>query len=98
VVNVGGNLTLDGTINVTVTQGGAFDIGLYRIANYGGTLTDNGLVIGTMPAGADAFVQTSVAGQVNLINTGGALLNFWDGSAGANKFNDAVDGGSGMWR
>ena len=98
VVNVGGNLTLDGTINVTVTQGGAFDIGLYRIANYGGTLTDNGLAIGTMPAGADAFVQTSVAGQVNLINTGGATLNFWDGSAGANKFNDAVDGGSGMWR
>ena len=31
VVNVGGNLTLDGTLNVAVTPGGAFDIGLYRI-------------------------------------------------------------------
>ena len=70
VVNVGGDLTLDGTINVAVTPGGAFDIGLYRVINYGGTLTDNGLAIGTMPAGADVFVQTAVANQVNLINTG----------------------------
>lgn len=98
VVNVGGNLTLDGTINVAITPGGAFDIGLYRVLNYGGTLTDNGLAIGTMPAGADVFVQTAVANQVNLINTGGATLNFWDGSAGANKFNNAIDGGGGMWR
>ncbi|WP_343521387.1 autotransporter outer membrane beta-barrel domain-containing protein, partial [Sphingomonas sp.] len=98
VVNVGGNLTLDGTLNVAVTPGGAFDIGLYRILNYGGTLTDNGLAIGTIPPGADVFVQTAVANQVNLVNTGGATLNFWDGGAGANKFNNAVDGGSGMWR
>ncbi len=98
VVNVGGNLTLDGTINVAITPGGTFDIGLYRVLNYGGTLTDNGLAIGTMPAGADVFVQTAVANQVNLINTSGATLNFWDGSAGANKFNNTVDGGGGMWR
>ena len=96
-VNIGGNLTLDGTLNVAVTPSGAFDIGLYRIANYGGTLTDNGLSVGTMPAGADVFVQTSVANQVNLINTGGATLNFWDG-AGGPKFNTAVDGGNGIWQ
>jgi len=98
VVNVGGNLTLDGTLNVGVTPGGSFDIGLYRVANYGGTLTNNGLAIGTMPAGADLFVQTAVAGQVNLVNTGSALLNFWDGGAGPNKFNNTIDGGSGTWR
>ena len=97
VVNVGGNLTLDGTINVAVTPGGAFDIGLYRIANYGGTLTDNGLAIGAMPAGADVFVQTAVANQVNLINTGSAVLNFWDGAAGP-KFNGVVNGGDGVWQ
>jgi len=96
-VNVGGNLTLDGTLNVAVTPGGAFDIGLYRIANYGGTLTDNGLALGTLPAGADVFVQTAVANQVNLINTGGATLNFWDGAVGP-KFNGAVNGGSGVWQ
>ncbi|MGK6353839.1 autotransporter-associated beta strand repeat-containing protein [Sphingomonas sp. DT-207] len=97
VVNVGGDLTLDGTLNVAVTPGGTFDIGLYRIANYNGTLTDNGLALGTLPAGADVFVQTAVANQVNLINVGGATLNFWDGAAGP-KFNGAVDGGSGVWQ
>ncbi|WP_287461111.1 autotransporter outer membrane beta-barrel domain-containing protein [Sphingomonas sp.] len=97
-VNVGGNLTLDGTLNVTVPAGGSFDIGLYRVFNYAGTLTDNGLALGTMPTGPALTVQTSIAGQVNLVNTGGALLNFWDGSAGANKLNNMVDGGSGMWR
>ncbi|KRC81475.1 autotransporter-associated beta strand repeat-containing protein [Sphingomonas sp. Root241] len=97
VVNVGGDLTLDGTIDVAVTPGGAFDIGLYRIANYAGTLTDNGLAIGTLPAGSNVFVQTSVANQVNLINMASALLNFWDGAAGP-KFNNAVNGGGGIWQ
>jgi fibronectin-binding autotransporter adhesin len=97
VVNVGGDLVLDGTLNVAVTPGGAFDIGLYRVLNYGGTLTDNGLAIGTMPAGADVSVQTSVAWRVNLINTGGATLNFWDGAAGP-KFNGLVNGGIGVWQ
>ncbi|HET6523561.1 autotransporter-associated beta strand repeat-containing protein [Sphingopyxis sp.] len=97
VVNVGGDLSLDGTINVAVTPGGSFDIGLYRVINYGGALTDNGLAIGTTPAGSDVFVQTSVANQVNLINTGGATLNFWDGAAGP-KFDGAVNGGDGIWQ
>ena len=97
VVNVGGDLVLDGTIDVAVTPGGSFNIGLYRIANYGGALTDNGLAIGTMPAGSDVFVQTSVTNQVNLVNTGGATLNFWDGAAGP-KFDGAVNGGDGVWQ
>ncbi|MBB4839230.1 fibronectin-binding autotransporter adhesin [Sphingomonas kyeonggiensis] len=96
-VNVGGNLVLDGTINVAVSAGGAFDIGLYRIANYGGALTDNGLVIGTIPAGAELSVQTAIAGQVNLVNTGSAVLNFWDGAAGP-KFDGVIAGGSGVWQ
>ncbi|KRA59857.1 hypothetical protein ASD79_09985 [Caulobacter sp. Root655] len=97
VVNIGGDLTLDGTVDVAITPGGAFDIGLYRIANYGGVLTNNGLAIGTTPTGADVFVQTSVAGQVNLVNTGSAVLNFWDSGPASNKFNNAVDGGGGAW-
>ncbi|WP_114953406.1 autotransporter-associated beta strand repeat-containing protein [Sphingosinicella terrae] len=96
-VDVEGDLILDGTLNVTVPPGGAFGIGLFRIANYGGTLTDNGLALGTLPAGAEVSVQTSVANQVNLINTGGATLNFWDGAAGP-KLNGEVDGGDGVWQ
>jgi fibronectin-binding autotransporter adhesin len=95
-VNVGGDLVLDGTIDVTVSTGGAFDVGVYRVFNYGGTLTNNGLVVGTLPGGASASVQTSIAGQVNLVNTGGLTLGFWDGAAGP-KNNNVVNGGSGTW-
>ena len=96
-VNVGGDLTLDGALNVAITPGGAFDIGLYRIVNYSGALTDNGLSLGVLPAGADVFLQTSVANQVNLINVGGATLSFWDGAAGPG-FNGTVNGGAGVWQ
>ncbi|MGY0798534.1 autotransporter-associated beta strand repeat-containing protein [Lysobacter sp. A286] len=95
-VEVGGNLVLDGTINVSVPTGGDFGGGIYRAFNYGGTLADNGLNLGTLPAGAEVTVQTSVAGQVNLVNSAGLELNFWDGDAGP-KFNDMVDGGAGTW-
>ncbi|HYC94227.1 MAG TPA: autotransporter outer membrane beta-barrel domain-containing protein, partial [Sphingomicrobium sp.] len=96
-VNVGGDLMLDGTLNVSVPAGGTFGPGIYRVINYAGTLTDNGLSLGIMPAGSDATVQTSVAGQVNLLNTGGLTLNFWDGAAGP-KFDGAVNGGNGVWQ
>jgi fibronectin-binding autotransporter adhesin len=39
---VNGNLILAGTLNVSVSSGGAFDPGLYRVISYNGTLTDNG--------------------------------------------------------
>ncbi len=94
-VNVGGDLTLDGTLNVTTSAGGTFGAGVYRVFNYGGTLTDNGLDLGTTPTDS-VFVQTSVANQVNLINTAGLTFGFWDGAAGSN--NDAIDGGDGIWQ
>ncbi|MEI9400681.1 autotransporter-associated beta strand repeat-containing protein [Mesorhizobium argentiipisi] len=93
---VAGNLTLDGTINVAVAPGGTFSPGIYRVISYGGTLTDNGLDVGTIPS-PDFFVQTSIASQVNLVNTAGLLLNFWDGDAGP-KNNSAVNGGNGTWQ
>ncbi|MGY0556947.1 autotransporter-associated beta strand repeat-containing protein [Lysobacter sp. A421] len=96
-VDVGGNLVLDGTINVSVPTGGSFGGGIYRVFNYGGALTDNGLDLGTLPTGASVTVQTSVGGQVNLVNSTGLELSFWDGDAGP-KFNDSVDGGAGVWQ
>lgn len=96
-VNVGGNLVLDGVLNVGVPAGGAFDVGIYRMFNYGGTLTNNGVTIGTMPTGANANVQTSVAGQVNLVNSGELTLNFWDGAAGP-KVDGVINGGNGVWQ
>ncbi|WP_443969467.1 autotransporter-associated beta strand repeat-containing protein [Sphingobium sp. CR28] len=96
-IEVGGDLVLDGTLDVTVPAGGEFGAGIYRVLNYGGALTNNGLSLGIMPGGSTATVQTSVAGQINLINTDGLALNFWDGAAGP-KFNNAIDGGDGLWQ
>lgn len=96
-VKVGGALTLDGTIDVSLTAGGVFDAGLYRVINYGGALTDNGLTVGTTPPGSTVTVQTAVAGQVNLVNTAGFTLNFWDGDGGGSSGNNALDGGAGTW-
>ncbi|PSJ63205.1 autotransporter outer membrane beta-barrel domain-containing protein [Mesorhizobium soli] len=97
-VNVGGNLVLDGTINVSVPSGGVFGAGIYRVFNYDGTLTDNGLSLGTMPTGSNVTVQTSVGGQVNLVNSAGLALNFWDGADATNKNNGKIDGGDGFWQ
>ena len=96
-INVGGNLVLDGTINVSVPAGGSFGPGIYRVFNYGGALTDNGLTLGTMPGGSAVSVQTAIVGQVNLVNAAGLTLGFWDGNAGP-KNNGVVNGGSGVWR
>jgi fibronectin-binding autotransporter adhesin len=93
-VNVGGNLTLGGTIQVNQTTGGTFGPGLYRIASYGGTLTDLGA---TVAPSSGMLLQKSIAGQVNLININGATLNFWDGDTGP-QHNGLVNGGSGTWR
>jgi fibronectin-binding autotransporter adhesin len=96
-VNVGGDLALAGTLNVTVSTGGSFAAGIYRVFNYGGTLTDNGLALGAMPAGSHTGLQTAVTGQVNLVNTAGLSLSFWDGAAGP-KFDGVVNGGDGVWQ
>ena len=95
-VAVGGNLTLDGTINVSATGGVTLDPGLYRVIDYAGALTNNGLAVGTTPAGTSFTVQTSVAGQVNLVNSAGVTVGFWDG-AGGGRNDGAVTGGDGVW-
>ncbi|MEJ8856977.1 autotransporter outer membrane beta-barrel domain-containing protein [Variovorax robiniae] len=94
---VGGNLLLDGTLNVTPSAGGSFGAGVYRLINYGGALNNQGLVLGAMPAGGPFLVQTSVANQVNLVNTQGLALNYWDGNNSALYNNAAVNGGTGAW-
>ncbi len=96
--NVAGNLTLAGTLNVTDL--GGFSPGLYRLFDYAGNLTNDGLAIGSVPTGisqSDLTVQTSIAHEVDLVNTGGASVNFWDGGNAANHNNGAIDGGNGTW-
>ncbi|WP_312284314.1 autotransporter-associated beta strand repeat-containing protein [Yokenella regensburgei] len=96
--DVNGNLTLDGRLNVSTPAGGSFSAGVYRVFNYNGTLTNNGLVLGTVPAGTTLALQSTVPGQVNLINSTGQLLAFWDGMNSANYNQGSGEGGTGTWR
>ena len=89
-IEVAGDLTLDGTLDIFSTPD--FGDGLYRLFNYGGALTDNGLDIGMAPDGTYE-VETGVAGQVNLM-VGVVDLQFWDASG----FEDGtISGGTGVW-
>ena len=89
--DVTGNLTLDGTLNVT--DAGSFGNGVYRLFSYGGTLTDNGLNVAAIPGGSGGTVQTATANQVNLLV--GATNIFWNGSTPATG---TIVGGSGIWK
>lgn len=69
---IAGNLTLDGLLNVTATSGDFLTAtagDTWTLATYGGTLTDNGLSFGSMPAldsGYSWALDTSTSGTVNL--------------------------------
>ncbi len=95
-IEVNGDLVLDGRINVAVAPGGTFDPGLYRIIDYGGTLNDNGLDIGTAPSATGLSVQTSIPNQVNLIYAGDLVLNYWDGNGPHGD--GTINGGTGTWQ
>ena len=92
--NVTGNLVLAGTLNAT--DSGGFTYGSYRIFNYGGTLTNNGLAVGTLPAGYTGVVQTVIANQINLVVASPTTpVQFWDGALTTG--NGTIAGGSGTW-
>lgn len=97
-ITVGGDLSLGGRLNVT--DAGGFGQGVYRIFDYAGTLTYDGLTLGALPNGASGEVQTSIARQVNLV-VGSAGpgpvpgIQFWNGSQ--SSANGTISGGSGTW-
>nr|WP_286167671.1 autotransporter outer membrane beta-barrel domain-containing protein [Ochrobactrum sp. 3-3] len=80
--DVHGNLTLNGTLNIT--DQGDFGPGLYRLFDYGGTLS-GGLTLGNVPSGSDRNAMEfdkSNAGQYNLNYTGIVANNIWAGGDG----------------
>jgi fibronectin-binding autotransporter adhesin len=68
-IEVDGDLTLNGTLNATVT--GMFIPGVYTLLTYTGTLVDNGLTIGSLPAPPDGYSAridtSSQPGEVRLV-------------------------------
>ncbi|MCL8000040.1 autotransporter outer membrane beta-barrel domain-containing protein [Brucella sp. 21LCYQ03] len=95
--DVHGNLTLAGTLNVT--DMGSFGPGSYRIFDYDGTLTDNHMLIGSVPGGdtSNMAIETKVAHRVSLVNTAGVTVNFWNGDDPAKHGNGLINGGNGIW-
>ncbi|MFD1490986.1 beta strand repeat-containing protein, partial [Ancylobacter vacuolatus] len=94
VFTVNGNVTLDGTLKVTQTAG--FGVGIYRVMNYTGTLTDNGMEVSPLTGGLLGGVQTSVANQVNLLVEGvDTPILFWNGTN--TTATQTVLGGTGTW-
>ncbi|WP_202358534.1 autotransporter domain-containing protein [Mesorhizobium sp. 113-3-3] len=95
--DVTGALTLDGKLSVS--DAGGFGNGTYRIANYGGTFTNNGLVIGSVPPGfnpGDWSIQSG-GGVVNLLVATGAGEQYWDGANMTPGVIANGRGGNGTW-
>jgi autotransporter-associated beta strand protein len=104
-IRVDGDLTLDGLLDIATPPGGKLDVGVYRLIEYRGRLTDRAIDIRDIPAGADRAalrVQATVPGQVNLLNTGGRPARFWQGirpaQADAVRGEGRMPGGDGVWR
>ncbi|QKH38435.1 autotransporter outer membrane beta-barrel domain-containing protein [Achromobacter pestifer] len=97
-LNVNGDLILDGTLDIS--NAGGFGTGVYRLMNYTGTLTDNGLKLGSLPGivvPADLQLQTAVNNQINLLYTKpDTSVQFWDADD-AGRDDGVIAGGSGTW-
>jgi fibronectin-binding autotransporter adhesin len=81
-ITVGGHLTLDGVVNLS--DAGGAGLGYYRLMSYG-SLTDNGLGIGTTPTfGTSSYEILTGSGFVDLLvgAAGDADLQIWQGGNG----------------
>ncbi len=84
-----GAMTLDGTLNVVDEPG--YGAGVYRIFSSGGTLTDNGLTLGTLPQTRFSTSLEVGGSTVDLLVVApDTSLQFWTG-------NGTDQGGSGTW-
>lgn len=96
-ITVGGNAALNNTtLNVSVNTLGV-NAGYYRILSYGGTLSGNGLSLGTITGDSlPAATIQSLTGdkQINLI-LGPDTTNLWNGNGAASA--TRAGGGNGTW-
>lgn len=98
-VEVAGDLTLDGILNVT--DAGGFGSGVYTLFDYGNLVADNRLVVGTAPKGYTLAVDTGTgaASAVTLAVSGGMAgsSQYWDGANTAPGGTLYGRGGAGVW-
>lgn len=90
-IKVGGDLTLDGIVNIDSING--FVVGTYTIMTYAGTLTDNKLSIGSTPNATYGYWIETGGGQVNLVvsNTAPIVVTIdADGGADYDNFDSLM--------
>ena len=90
-----GQLTLAGALNVT--SGPFFTNGKYTLFTYG-TITDNGVTLGTLPSGFTgtvAIVAGAGGGGAIVLQALGNSRQYWDGNGAV--ADHVVSGGSGTW-
>ncbi|SSW63652.1 autotransporter outer membrane beta-barrel domain-containing protein [Achromobacter agilis] len=96
-VTVGGNVALNNTtLNVSVNTLGV-NAGYYRIMSYGGTLSGNGLTLGSVTGDSvpGATIQSLTGDKhINLI-LGPSTTNLWNGNGAASA--TRAGGGNGTW-
>ncbi|WP_313516544.1 autotransporter-associated beta strand repeat-containing protein [Pseudomonas sp.] len=97
-VEVAGDLTLDGTLNIA--DAGGMGTGIYQMFSYGGTLTDNGLVYGNIPSAytaAQLRLQRNLAQRrINLVvQSVPGEIQYWNGDNSTPL--GSVGGGNGTW-
>lgn len=96
-ITVGGNAAINNTtLNVTVNTLGV-NAGYYRILSYGGTLSGNGLTLGSVSGDSTpaATIQTLAGDKhINLI-LGPSTTNLWNGDGAASA--SRAGGGNGTW-
>jgi autotransporter-associated beta strand protein len=89
-----GDVTLDGTLNLSNSQVSEFEFGTYNLMAYTGTLTNNGITVGDMPDGmTDAELQfLADTKRVNVVLSGALFFN-----GAVTDADGIVHGGSGVW-
>lgn len=88
---VNGDLVLNGT-QITVQNAGGPGYGLFRLFEYQRAILGNGGL--TAPAGMTVQI-ISASRQINLVNSAGLTLNFWNANGLASPTQQG--GGSGVW-
>ena len=91
-VNVTGDLTFGGTLNITNLSG--FGVGAYTLFTYGGQLSLGHLTFGTKPAGYNYSINTATSGQVKLIVAPTNSPSFGNLATSGNNF--VLSGNSGV--
>lgn len=98
-IDVMGNLTLDGILNVS--DAGGFGNGVYTLIDYGNLVADNGLALGRTPTGYSYALDsgTGAASAVTLAVSGGAAgtNQYWDGANTVPGGTLYGRGGAGVW-